>query len=120
MKKPTRAVAKPKPAAKAKAAAKPAAKPKKEAKFLTMHPDKTKKGVNISKEKYEAVKAALLAAIPAGRSISHENLIAAVEKKLGKTFEGSVPWYAESVKLDLEARKIIQRSKGSPQMISKI
>lgn len=91
----------------------------KEAKFQTKHPDKTKKGVNISKAKYEAVKAALLDAIPAGKSISHSDLIAAVENKLGATFEGSVSWYAESVKLDLEARKVIQRSAGSPQMISK-
>jgi len=138
MKKPTKPVAKPKPAAKpvakvkpmakpkpkpkpalkGKTATKPAAKPKPEAKVLTKHPDRTKKGANISKEKYEAVKAAILAAVPSGKAISFEKLVPAVEKKLGKKFEGSVSWYVTTVKLDLEARKLIKREGDSPQMIS--
>lgn len=36
-----------------------------------------------------------------------------VEKKVAGRFEGSVLWYGEVVKLDLEARKIIERISGT-------
>jgi hypothetical protein len=36
-----------------------------------------------------------------------------VEKKVAGRFEGSVLWYDEVVKLDLEARKIIERISGT-------
>jgi hypothetical protein len=31
------------------------------------------------------------------------------------TFEGGVQWYGETVKLDLEARKIIERTNTKPE-----
>lgn len=31
------------------------------------------------------------------------------------TFEGGVQWYGETVKLDLEARKIIERTSTKPE-----
>lgn len=31
------------------------------------------------------------------------------------SFEGGVQWYGETVKLDLEARKIIQRTRSRPE-----
>jgi hypothetical protein len=110
---------KPKPAARSKVKTKAAPKPKKEVTILTRHPDKSKTGVNISKEKYKQVKEAILESIPAGKGISFDKLLAAVEKKLGKKFDGSPSWYATTVKLDLEARKLIKRSGDSPQMITK-
>jgi len=42
----------------------------------------------------------------------------AVSEKLEGKFEGSVGWYYATVKLDLEARKLIERIPGSkPQII---
>jgi hypothetical protein len=42
----------------------------------------------------------------------------AVSEKLEGKFEGSVGWYYTTVKLDLEARKLIERIPGSkPQII---
>ena len=32
-----------------------------------------------------------------------------------KKFYGSIAWYAETVKLDLEARKLIERTSSKPQ-----
>ena len=39
----------------------------------------------------------------------------AVYENLKDTFEGGIQWYGETVKLDLEARKIIERSGSKPE-----
>ena len=78
-------------------------------KVLTLHPQ-GKRGVHISKAKYDAVRASLLKVLRGG-PLTHDELTAAVEADLRGTFEGSIPWYMESVKLDLEARKAIRRVK---------
>jgi hypothetical protein len=39
----------------------------------------------------------------------------ALYQRIGKTFDGGVQWYGETVKLDLEARKIIGRTKTKPE-----
>ena len=46
------------------------------------------------------------------RSLSHDELTNAVVKALKGKFEGSIPWYVEATKLDLEARKVIERVPG--------
>jgi hypothetical protein len=38
-----------------------------------------------------------------------------LNKSLKGKFSDSVSWYAETVKLDLEARKIIERTESKPQ-----
>ncbi len=78
-----------------------------EEKILTLHPQ-GKKGVNISRAKYETVKAAILEVLGNG-ALTHNELTAAVEKRLKGKFEGSIPWYMEGTKLDLEARGVIER-----------
>jgi len=83
----------------------------------TLHPQK-KQGVNISREKYNAVRTAILATLRTHKEISFMNLSRAVEKEVGKKFEGSVMWYVTTVKLDLEARGEIKRVLNSrPQLI---
>jgi len=82
-----------------------------EDKILTLHPQ-GKKGVKISRAKYDTVRASLLKVLR-GRALSHAELTAAVEKDLAGRFDGSIPWYMESVKLDLEARKTIRRVKDA-------
>lgn len=76
----------------------------------TLHP-RGKRGVNISRAKYEVMKRTILG-ILRSRELTHTELTEAVKKKLRGTFEGSVAWYMESTKLDLEARGLIERVPG--------
>jgi hypothetical protein len=81
----------------------------------TLHPQ-GKNGVNIEIDKYERIKQAILDSIQQNEVISFKELPAAVEANLAGPFDGSIGWYTVSVKLDLEARGIIERVPGrSPQ-----
>ena len=83
----------------------------------TLHPEK-KQGVNISKEKYEVIRKAIISALQKQNEITFMNLSRAVEKEVNGTFEGSVTWYVTTVKLDLEARGLIKRVPNSrPQLL---
>ena len=86
-----------------------------EEKILTKHPQ-GKSGRRINKEKYEIIRNAILSSLK-GKELTHAELMQAVRKRLkrSKGFSGSIPWYAETVKLDLEARKIIKRTETKPQ-----
>lgn len=89
-----------------------------EPKLFAKHPDKTKLGVNISKEKYETIREQIIAALRENGEVVFKDLPALVKKRLNGKFEGSVSWYTTVVKLDLEARKIIERvPKSKPQRI---
>lgn len=39
----------------------------------------------------------------------------ALSQRVKDNFEGNVQWYGETVKLDLEARKVIERTKTKPE-----
>ncbi len=83
----------------------------------TLHPEK-KQGVNISREKYEMIRKAILSALHKQNEITFMNLSRAVEKEVNGNFEGSVTWYVTTVKLDLEARGMIKRVPNSrPQLV---
>jgi len=83
----------------------------------TLHPQK-KQGVNISREKYEIIRKAIMATLRAQKEMSFMNLSRAVEKEVNGTFEGSVNWYVTTVKLDLEARGTVKRVPNSrPQLV---
>lgn len=83
-------------------------------KILTLHPQ-GKKGVNISREKYDHIRDFILKTIKKEGEITYQALNKLAIKKLTDTFDGSVPWYLVTVKLDLEARNIIERiPKTSP------
>lgn len=83
----------------------------------TLHPEK-KQGVNISKEKYEIIRKAILSTLQAHKEITFMNLSRAVEKEVNGNFEGSVTWYVTTVKLDLEARGKVKRVPNSrPQLV---
>lgn len=75
--------------------------------IMTQHPD-GKQGVNIDKAKYDQVADAIKSALTDGE-ISFANLTTTVGESLGETFDGSIGWYVTTVKLDLEARGIIER-----------
>jgi len=89
-----------------------------EEKVLTRHP-RGKRGVNISKAKYDTMKKALLQILEEG-PLTHHELTHAVEKKLNGKFEGSIPWYMEGTKLDLEARGIIERAPGEKHEVYRL
>lgn len=80
-----------------------------EEKILTLHPEPDKQGVNISRAKYEMVRQAILNAVRSQGSITFTGLVSLVEYSLRNRFEGSIPWYTTTVKLDLEARGEIER-----------
>ena len=80
--------------------------------ILALHPDPKKQGVRIDRHKYEAIKAAILAAIAAARELPFSRLADAVEARLTTPFDGSISWYTTTVKLDLEARGLIERVPG--------
>ena len=83
----------------------------------TLHPEK-KQGVNISKEKYEIIRKAILSTLHAQKEMTFMRLTHAVEKEVDGQFDGSVSWYVTTVKLDLEARGEVKRVPHSrPQLV---
>ena len=84
-----------------------------EEKILTKHPS-GKSGKNISQQKYETLKKAILSTLR-NKELTHTELFNQLNKRLKSKFSGNVSWYGETVKLDLEARKIIERTSSKPQ-----
>jgi Family of unknown function (DUF6958) len=84
----------------------------KEEKVLTKHP-LGKSGKNIDKLKYDSVKKAILSALEQ-KALTHTELFERLNKNLKGKFTGNISWYGETVKLDLEARKIIHRNAEKP------
>ena len=83
----------------------------------TLHPEK-KQGVNISREKYEMIRKAILLILRTQKEMTFMALSRAVEKDVRGKFEGSVTWYVTTVKLDLEARGTVKRVPNSrPQLV---
>jgi hypothetical protein len=83
-----------------------------EEKILTLHPEEGKRGVNISRTKYEMIQQAILDAVRSQGTITFQGLVSLVDYNLRNRFEGSIPWYVTTVKLDLEARGVIERVPG--------
>jgi hypothetical protein len=83
-------------------------------KIQTLHPDPAKTNKLIDKEKYEMIRRSLLQALK-GKELTHLELMEAIYQDVKDRFEGGVQWYGETVKLDLEARNIIERTADKPQ-----
>jgi hypothetical protein len=84
-----------------------------EEKILTKHP-LGKRGRSIDRQKYEMIKEAIVSALEDGE-LSHTELFDQLNKRLRNNFAGNISWYGETVKLDLEARKMIERTSSKPQ-----
>lgn len=83
----------------------------------TLHPEK-KQGVNISREKYDLIRNAILCVLQQKKEMTFMNLSRAVEKEVKGNFDGSVMWYVTTVKLDMEARGEVKRVANSrPQLV---
>ena len=90
---------------------------KQEERILTLHPQ-GKKGVNIVKRRYDIIKDFIVDTIQSHGEISYSDLNDLAVEKLTDSFDGKIPWYVVSVKLDLEARHIIERiPKTSPHKL---
>jgi hypothetical protein len=84
-------------------------------KVLAIHPDKTKQGVRIAESKYDQMRAAIVGAFGDADELGYQEAVARVRKALTGKFDGSIEWYFNAVKHDLEARKILVRAtKSSP------
>lgn len=86
----------------------------KEDKIQTLHPQEGKTNKNISRAKYEIIKANLLTILKSG-PLNHTELMEALYNRIHDHFEGGVQWYGETVKLDMEARGVIERTNDKPQ-----
>ena len=83
--------------------------------FEALHPDPTKQGTRVTKQYYDAYKAALLEAIPADEDgIFYGELPDVVEPLLDADTAANTKtmWWVTCVKLDLEARGLIERVPG--------
>ena len=93
-----------------------------EQRVQTRHPEPTKSMPAIDRWKYEAVRRAILAAVPKkGEGLPFKQLPGKVRELLpadALANLGSVSWYTTTVKLDLEARGELERVPGSrPQRL---
>jgi hypothetical protein len=84
-----------------------------EEKILTKHP-LGKSGKNSDRKKYDTLKKAMLSALRKNE-LTHTELFRRINKSLKSKFSGNSSWYGETVKLDLEAKKIIERTASKPQ-----
>lgn len=82
-----------------------------------LNPDPTKQPTSIRRSMYEPVRAAILAAL-SDDELLFGDLPAEVERRTDPDLwtDASVGWYTTTVKLDLEARGLIERF-GSPQRL---
>lgn len=89
----------------------------KDKRIMTLHPQ-GKKGVNILKRRYDLIKDFIVKTLTDQGQMTYQALNKLAVQKLKDTFDGKVGWYVVSVKLDLEARGIIERvPKTSPHEI---
>ena len=86
-------------------------------KILTLHPE-GKQGVRISRDRYDTIRSAILEVLRNAGEMSFIQLNNAVQEKLAGQFDGSISWYVTTVKLDLEARRLLERIPGTgPQRL---
>ena len=82
-------------------------------KILTKHP-LGKSGKNIDRTKYDTLSKAIVSALRKD-DLTHTELFSRINTSLKSKFSGNISWYGETVKLDLEAKKIIERTASKPQ-----
>lgn len=80
----------------------------------TLHPQPGKTNKKILLEKYAFIKENILQMLSESE-LTHTELMEALYARVKDNFDGGVQWYGETVKLDLEAREIIERTKTKPE-----
>jgi hypothetical protein len=86
--------------------------------IMTQRPDPEKAGTNIARAKYNVIRSEILRTIRERGEITFRDLGRTVRDQLQDRFDGSVSWNVTTVKLDLEARGLMERKPGSkPQRL---
>ncbi len=86
-----------------------------ESKYIqTLHPNSEKLNKKITLNKYNFIREHILS-ILSEAELTHTELMEGLYSRVKDNFEGGVQWYGETVKLDLEARQIIERTKTKPE-----
>lgn len=80
----------------------------------TLHPIPGKSNKRIALEKYKLIKDEILG-ILSQAELTHTELMEQLYVNVKDNFDGGVQWYGETVKLDLEARKMIERTGTKPE-----
>lgn len=86
----------------------------KEEQIQTLHPQPGKVNKCIALKKYNTISENILA-ILTKKELTHTELMEKLYSNVKDSFEGGVQWYGETVKLDLEARGIIERTNSKPE-----
>ena len=93
-------------------------------KIYCEHPDPDRQGTNVDQDKYDAMKKALLKHIPRRvDGVPFRGIVEAIRPLLPReVFAGaSISWYVTTVKLDLEARGLIERvPRKKPQHLRRV
>lgn len=85
--------------------------------IMTRHPE-GKKGVNIERHKYDQVRKTIVGLLERKREMTFAELNREAAAILRSDFDGKIPWYVVTVKLDLEARGTVVRVNGKgPQRL---
>jgi hypothetical protein len=74
-------------------------------------PNGNQQGMKVDQARRDIIQAAILDALRRHEKLTFEDLARLVEQKLSGKFDGSIRWYVTTVKLDLEARHLIERVK---------
>ena len=80
----------------------------------TLHPQANKTNKKILISKYNFIRENILT-ILSDNELTHTELMEKLFKRVKDNFDGGIQWYGETVKLDLEARKVIERTKTKPE-----
>lgn len=80
----------------------------------TLHPKEGKMNKKITLDKYTFIRKHLLEVLAASE-LTHTELMEGLYARVKDDFDGGVQWYGEIVKLDLEARQLIERTKTKPE-----
>jgi hypothetical protein len=86
----------------------------KEEMIQTLHPLTGKTNKKITLSKYIFIREVVIA-ILTEQELTHTELMEALYDRVKDNFEGGVQWYGETIKLDLEARQLIERTKSKPE-----
>lgn len=85
-----------------------------EKKIQTLHPETGKKNKAIPATQYNIIKDTIVTVLKTSEP-TYTELAAQVSTLLRTTFPGNIKWYIMVVKLDIEARKIILRTRSKPE-----
>ena len=80
----------------------------------TLHPTAGKKNKKILMEKYHVIREHLLDILTT-QTPTHTEMMELLYSRLKDSFDGGIQWYGETVKLDLEARGIVERTQTKPE-----